>query len=105
MDAGSMFSLTHLMKTLFGVNFEDRITFEYPIFLFVGRHDYSTSHTLAESWFRRVKAPEKELISFDDASHMIMQEEPGRFLDHLVHDVRPIAVKAGDTAASETVER
>ena len=104
-DAGSMFSLTHLMKTLFGVNFEDRITFECPIFLFVGRHDYSTSHTLAESWFRRVKAPEKELISFDDASHMIMQEEPGRFLDHLVHDVRPIAVKDGDTAASETVER
>ena len=104
-DDGSAFSITHLMKTLFAVNFEDRITFECPIVLFVGRHDYSTSHTLAESWFRRVKAPEKELISFDDASHMIMQEEPGRFLDHLVHDVRPIAVKAGDAAGSETVER
>lgn len=104
-DAGSAFSLTHLMKTLFAVNFEDRIAFECPMFLFVGRHDYATSHTLAESWFRRVKAPEKELIWFDDASHMIMQEEPGKFLDHLVHDVRPIAVRAGDTAASETVER
>jgi proline iminopeptidase len=104
-DAGSLFSITNLMKTLFAVDYENKTSFQCPIFLFVGRHDYATSHNLAESWFHRVKAPEKELIRFDDASHMIMQEQPGRFLEHLVVDIRPIAVKAGDAAPTETVEK
>jgi pimeloyl-ACP methyl ester carboxylesterase len=104
-DAGSLFSLTHLMPTLLAVNLEQKTIFKCPVFIFVGRHDYATSHTLAEKWFRGVRAPEKELIWFEDASHMIMQEEPGRFLEDMVRDVRPIAVKAGDAAPGETVEK
>jgi pimeloyl-ACP methyl ester carboxylesterase len=104
-DAGSAFSIAHLITTLMDVNLEPTTTFHCPIFLFVGRHDYATSHTLAEVWFRKVNAPQKELVWFDDASHMIMQEKPGRFLQHLVGDVRPLAVKAGDAAPDEQVER
>lgn len=104
-DAGSLFSMTHLMPTLLAVNLEHTTTFKCPMFLFVGRHDYATSHTLAEKWFRSVKAPEKELVWFEDASHMIMQEEPGRFLQHMFQDVRPLAVRAGDSAPDEVVER
>jgi hypothetical protein len=36
---------------------------------------------------------------------MIMQEQPGRFLQHLVDDVRPRAVRTGDAAPDEIVER
>ena len=104
-DAGSLFSLTHLMTTLLAVNLEHTTTFKCPMFVFVGRHDYATSHTLAEKWFRSIQAPKKELILFDNASHMIMQEEPGRFLQDMVRDVRPLAVKAGDSAPDEVVER
>jgi pimeloyl-ACP methyl ester carboxylesterase len=50
-----------------------------------------------------VSAPQKELVEFSNASHMLMQEDPGRFLEHLVRDVRPIAVKAGDAAPEERV--
>ena len=100
-DAGSAFSITHLIGPLLEVNLEKATTFRCPVFLFVGRHDYSTSHTLAETSFKQVSAPQKELIWFEDASHMIMQEEPGRFLNHLVLDVRPIAVKAADAAPGE----
>jgi hypothetical protein len=32
---------------------------------------------------------------------MVMQEESGRFLYHLITDLRPIAVKAGDGAPIE----
>ena len=87
------------------VNLNNTVTFRCPIILFVGRHDYTTSHDLAAAWFRRISAPQKELVWFDDASHMIMQEEPGRFLQHLVDDVRPLAVRAGDTAPSDRIER
>lgn len=34
-----------------------------------------------------------------------MQEQPGRFLMHLVEDARPYAVTAGDVAPDEVVER
>ena len=104
-DAGSAFSITNLLTTFMQVNLEQTTKFRCPIFLFVGRHDYTTSHTLAEEWFRRVSAPQKELVWFDDASHMIMQEEPGRFLKHLVEDIRPLAVKSGDDAPPEQTER
>lgn len=104
-DAGSAFSISHLMQPLLAVNLEDATTFHCPVFLFVGRHDYATSHTLAESWFHKISAPQKQLIWFQDASHLIMQEQPGRFLQHMVESVRPIAAQAGDAAPDEVIER
>jgi pimeloyl-ACP methyl ester carboxylesterase len=102
---GTGYSIKHLLPMLMGIDFDQATTFRCPIFLFVGRHDYATSHNLAEAWFHDMKAPRKELFRFDDASHMVMQEQPGRFLQHLVDDVRPIAVKAGDSAPDEVVLR
>lgn len=55
--------------------------------------------------FHRVKAPQKRLIRLADASHMVMQEQPGRFLQHLVDDVRPLAVRTCDAAPDESIER
>jgi len=104
-DAGTGYSIKHLLPMLMGIDFDQTTKFRCPVFLFVGQHDYATSHTLAEAWFQNVKAPRKELFRFNDASHMVMQEQPGRFLQHLVDDIRPLAVKAGDSAPDEIVER
>lgn len=101
---GSLYSLAHLLPPLQQLNYEDTIDFRCPIFLFEGRHDYDVSHTLAEEWFGRVKAPQKKLVWFDDSAHMVMEEQPGRFLFHLLTDVRPIAAKVGDAAPDEAVE-
>jgi pimeloyl-ACP methyl ester carboxylesterase len=95
-DEGSLYSLTHLLKAAEELNYENLVNFKCPIFLFEGRHDYATSHTVADEWFKRVDAPTKKLVWFDNSAHMVMQEEPGRFLYHLITDLRPIAVKAGD---------
>jgi pimeloyl-ACP methyl ester carboxylesterase len=95
-DEGSLYSLTHLLSAVEELNYENLVTFRCPIFLFEGRHDYATSHTVADEWFKRVDAPTKKLVWFDNSAHMVMQEEPGRFLYHLITDLRPIAVKAGD---------
>ena len=104
-DRGSALSISHLVGPFVEANFEDVRQLGCPLFLFIGAHDYTVSHSVAEAWFRRVSAPQKELVEFPDASHMLMQEDPGRFLEHLVRDVRPIAVKAGDAAADERVLR
>ena len=39
----------------------------------------------------RVHAPAKKIVWFENSAHMMMVEEPGRMLVHLVEDVRPLA--------------
>jgi pimeloyl-ACP methyl ester carboxylesterase len=102
-DDGGLYSVTHLLGQLMAMNFDAVTTFRCPVFLFDGRRDYATSHELAAEWFKEIKAPEKEFVWFDHSAHMVMQEEPGRFLYSLVKDVRPLAVAAGDSAPENEV--
>lgn len=95
-DEGGQYSLQHLLGPLAAFDCEAVTRFKCPVFLFEGRHDYATSHTLAAKWFRTVTAPQKRFVWFEASAHMVMQEEPGRFLYHLIADLRPLAVKAGD---------
>jgi len=104
-DDGSLYSVSHLLGQLMAMNFDSVTVFQCPVFLFDGRRDYATSHELAVEWFKKIKAPEKEFVWFDNSSHMAMQEEPGRFLYYLVKDVRPLAVAAGDSAPDNEVLR
>jgi pimeloyl-ACP methyl ester carboxylesterase len=80
------------------VDFDHTTQFGCPVVLFVGAHDYTTSHDLAVQWFDKLQAPSKRMVIFADSAHMIMLEQPGRFLVHLVQDVLPYAQKAGDAA-------
>jgi pimeloyl-ACP methyl ester carboxylesterase len=97
-DDGSLYTLTHLLGPLSAINYESVTSFKCPIFIFAGRHDYATSHTLAAEWFEHIKAPSKKLVWFENSAHMVMQEQPGRFLYHLITDLYPLAEKAGDVA-------
>jgi pimeloyl-ACP methyl ester carboxylesterase len=98
---GSLFSLGYLLKPLLAVDFDHVTHFGCPVIVFVGQHDYTTPHELAETWFEHLQAPSKRLVIFADSAHMIMQEQPGRFLVHLVTDALPLAQKAGDAAPAE----
>jgi pimeloyl-ACP methyl ester carboxylesterase len=98
---GSVYTLNHLLQPLLGVDLDDMTDFRCPVILFVGQHDYTTSHELAEQWFERIRAPSKHMVLFADSAHMVMQEQPGRFLMHLVTDALPLAQKAGDAAPQE----
>ena len=102
-DAGSALSLERLLPAMEMVDFDAVTTFNCPVFLFEGRHDYTTSHELAAKWFGTIQAPRKELVWFENSAHMVMQEEPGRFLNYLVRDVRPFAVSSGDVTADNEV--
>ena len=100
-DKGSLFSLNHLLQPLLAVDFDHTLHFGCPVVMFVGAHDYTTSHNLGVQWYDKLQAPSKRLVVFDDSAHMIMLEQPGRFLVHLVTDVLPYAQQAGDAAPAE----
>ncbi|WP_424681324.1 alpha/beta fold hydrolase [Frateuria sp. YIM B11624] len=99
---GSLFTLHRLLQPLMDVDFDHTTQFACPVLLFVGAHDQTTSHVLAEQWFDHLQAPWKRLVVFADSAHMVMQEQPGRFLVHLVNDALPLAQRAGDAAPGET---
>lgn len=97
-DKGSAFTLPKLLSDLMAVDFTGVTTLKCPVFIFAGRYDYTTPSEPVKRWFDKVQAPEKKLIWFENSAHMMYVEEPGKVLVHLVQDVRPIAVRAGDAA-------
>ena len=66
-------------------------SFEVPIFFFSGAHDWHTPVSLSDNWFDQINSTYKELIHFEESSHVIVNEEPGRFLTALVTKVLPFA--------------
>jgi proline iminopeptidase len=98
---GSLYSLKHLLGPLLSVNFDDVTDFGCPVIELVGAHDYTTPSSLVIDWFKRLHAPAKRLVVFADSGHMMFEEQPGRFLVHLVNDALPFATAAGDGAPAE----
>jgi proline iminopeptidase len=66
-------------------------TLNCPIALFLGRHDYHVVSSVSADWLARLDAPWKDLVWFENSSHVVMLEEPGRTLVELVNRVRPLA--------------
>lgn len=89
-DAGSDFTLPLLWADLMKVDFTDTTRFDCPVILFHGRHDLTVSATLAGRWFDTLKAPQKKMIWFEDSSHILFEEESGKFFLSLVQDVLPL---------------
>lgn len=90
-DSGSHLSLLPLWAEVMRFDMTDVTRWGCPIILFVGRYDTTTPSQVAAAWLKRVHAPAKKLVWFENSAHMMMLEEPGEFLLHLVTDVRPLA--------------
>ena len=91
-------SLPRLLSAMTGYDVRGVTHMDCPVFIFAGRYDYETPSELAVGWLAALHAPRKGLVRFDNSAHMMELEEPGKMLVHLVGDVRPIAVEAGDAA-------
>lgn len=72
---------------------DDRLVeeFDVPVVFLHGRYDLHTPYSGALAYFERIEAPHKSFVSFERSSHMIMFEEPGRFLLALLEEVLPLA--------------
>ena len=90
-NKGSQLSLGPLLPYMLSFDYSQETQWECPIIIFAGRHDYTTPSSVVAEWFARVHAPAKKFVWFENSAHMMMIEEPGRMLVHLVEDVRPLA--------------
>lgn len=92
-DNGNLFTLSRILPEFLEVDLKGIKSFPIPVFMFMGRHDYTTPNAPTETWLKAVKAPVKKGIWFENSSHLLMFEEPGKLLVSLVKYVRPLAAK------------
>lgn len=60
---------------------------DIPTYFMSGTYDYTVSHTLAESYFKKIQAPIKGFYLFKDSAHSPMFEEPEKFISIMREDV------------------
>ncbi|ATL75926.1 alpha/beta hydrolase [Chryseobacterium piperi] len=87
---GSLFTLEKILPEFLNVNFKNVHQFPIPVFMFMGRHDYTTPSEPTSQWLQNVKAPVKKGIWFENSAHMIPFEEPGKMLVTLLNEVKPV---------------
>ena len=108
-DRGNLFTLGRILPEFVDVDFSDVERFPIPVFMFMGRHDYTTPSAPTAAWIERIEAPEKRGIWFERSSHMIPWEEPGKMLVSLLDHLRPLATgghdSRGDPPAARAVHR
>jgi pimeloyl-ACP methyl ester carboxylesterase len=90
-DQGNVFTLGRVLPEFLNVDYKGVRSLSIPVFMFMGRHDYTTPSQPTADWLAKVSAPAKQGVWFERSSHMIPWEEPGKLLLSLVQSVRPLA--------------
>ncbi|MHA4870669.1 alpha/beta fold hydrolase [Duganella sp. PWIR1] len=90
-DQGSLLTLDSVLKEWLEVDFKPVAKFPVPVVMFMGRHDYTTPSEPTAAWLAKVKAPYKRAVWFENSSHLVQFEEPGKTLVSLLEYVRPLA--------------
>lgn len=88
---GELASVQILLPQMEKVNFDNVTNFKCPVFIFAGADDRTTPETLAEKYFERIQAPQKQFFKIDRAAHYVVTEAPGTVLTDLVTYIRPLA--------------
>jgi pimeloyl-ACP methyl ester carboxylesterase len=92
-DQGNLFTLWRVLPEFLQVNFNPIKQFPIPVFMFMGRQDYTTPSAPVEAWLKAVRAPLKKGIWFENSAHLIPFEEPGKLLITLREHLRPVAIE------------
>lgn len=90
-DEGNVFTLEKVLPEFLAVDLTAVRKFPIPVIMFLGRHDQTTPSEPTAAWLRRVRAPYKHEVWFENSAHMIPWEEPGKMLVSLLTYVRPLA--------------
>lgn len=90
---GSAFTIKAMLPRLDAINFSRLDRLRVPVILLEGQHDYTTPWPIAVAWMKRLHAPSKRIVFFNNSAHMPMIEEPGHTLKALLDYVRPLAMK------------
>lgn len=90
-DDGSAFTMKTMFPQLADISFTGLDRVDTPVFMFLGRQDYTTPSPIAARWLERLRAPSKTVVWFEHSAHLPFIEEPGRVFDALVTRVRPLS--------------
>ncbi|WP_128548044.1 alpha/beta fold hydrolase [Larkinella soli] len=78
---GAMETVRRLWPAVVDIDlFRTAPALQVPYYLFQGVHDYQTPYPIARAYYYHLKAPKKELITFQNSAHSPIFEEPERFM-------------------------
>jgi pimeloyl-ACP methyl ester carboxylesterase len=92
------YSLVDALRIMGGVNFThrnmrynaiagdliDAVTeLKLPVYFFTGRYDYTVPFECTREYYRRINAPGKKLVWFDNSAHFPFLEEPQKFTEEM----------------------
>jgi proline iminopeptidase len=81
-EAGTTFSMETLWSQFLKTDFPSSITeLRIPVYFLLGKHDYNVPFMLAEDYLKKLKAPSKKLVLFDNSAHLPPFEEPKKFVE------------------------
>jgi pimeloyl-ACP methyl ester carboxylesterase len=77
---GSMFSLEHMWNEVIDTNLFNEIdSMQVPVYIFHGKHDFTTPYCIAKEFYDQLKAPEKGFFAFENSAHSPVMEEVEKF--------------------------
>lgn len=79
-----------LQKDLYVADVRDIKELKVPVVLFQGRFDWNVPSVLAESWLDDLKAPQKEIIWFENSGHGPLEEEPKEFNQAMIQILKEL---------------
>jgi pimeloyl-ACP methyl ester carboxylesterase len=81
-------SAAELSNEIFELNFFKQFpSLKCPVYFFVGRNDFSTNATLSEKYYKKLKAPKKQLFWFEKSAHGLPDTEPDLMQDIIINNV------------------
>lgn len=89
-NKGLGFSIKHLEKDLFSIDFTNIKKISIPIFFIQGRHDWNVPSVLVETFFQNISAPSKQIIWFEHSGHGPLEEEAQKFNDIMINTIAKI---------------
>jgi len=70
------------------IDLSEQVTeLDVPGYFFHGVYDYTCNHSLAKSYFEKLKAPVKRFYTFERSAHSPTFEEPAKLLRIMREDV------------------
>ncbi len=77
---GSLFSLKNMWNEVIHTNlFQEIDSMQVPVYIFHGKHDFTTPYCVAMDFYKQLNAPEKAFYSFENSAHSPLMEEVEKF--------------------------
>jgi proline iminopeptidase len=92
--AGGQFTIPLLFPTLVAIDLPATQGYDMPVpfCLIQGQEDHITPTSIAQDYFRKIRAPRKKMVLVKDAGHFAYVTNREEFLVALVKYVRPLAI-------------